>query len=53
VPKGVKILRNPDEILAFVAPPEKVEEELVKPIEKKVEEVEKVEKERKEKEEEK
>ena len=41
--EGVKISRAPEEILAFVAPPEKVEEELVKPIEEKVEEVEKVE----------
>ena len=43
VPKGVKILRNPDEILAWVSPSEKVEEELVKPVEEKVEEVKKVE----------
>ncbi len=50
LPEGVKILRAPEEILAFVAPLEKVEEELVKPIEEKVEEVEKV-KEKKEKEE--
>lgn len=41
--EGVKILKNPDEIVAFVAEPEKVEEELVKPIEEKVEEIEKVE----------
>lgn len=50
LPEGVKILRNPEEIIAHVAPPEKVEEELQKPIEEKVEEVEKVEKEKKEKE---
>lgn len=43
LPEGVKILRNPEEILAFVAQPEKVEEELEKPIEEKVEEVEKIE----------
>jgi len=49
---GVKISRAPEEILAFVAPPEKIEEELAKPIEEKVEEVEKVEKEKKEEEEE-
>jgi len=48
VPKEVKILREPDEIVAIVVPPEKVEEELEKPIEEKVEEVEKVEKEKKE-----
>ena len=42
-PKGVKILKELDEVVATVAPPEKVEEELVKPIEEKVEEVEKVE----------
>jgi large subunit ribosomal protein L25 len=44
LPEGVKVLRKEDDILAFVAPPEKVEEELEKPIEEKVEEVEKVEK---------
>ena len=48
VPEGVKILKDPEEIVAKVAPPEKVEEELAKPIEEKVEEVEKVEKEKKE-----
>lgn len=51
LPEGVKILKSPDEILVFVAQPEKVEEELVKPIEEKVEEVERV-GEKKEKEEE-
>ena len=49
LPEGVKILRSPEEIIAHVAPPEKVEEELQKPIEEKVEEVEKVEKEKKDK----
>ncbi|MFH1575326.1 MAG: 50S ribosomal protein L25 [Candidatus Nealsonbacteria bacterium] len=49
IPEGVKILRNPEEIIARVAQPEKVEEELQKPIEEKVEEVEKIEKEKKEK----
>ncbi len=49
VPEGVKILKEGETILAFVAPPEKIEEELVKPIEEKVEEVEKVEKPEKEK----
>ena len=42
LPEGVKILKEPREIVAFAAPPEKVEEELEKPIEEKVEEVEKV-----------
>jgi large subunit ribosomal protein L25 len=42
LPEGVKILKDPREIVAFAAPPEKVEEELEKPIEEKVEEVEKV-----------
>ena len=53
IPEGVKILKEPDEIVAKVLPPEKVEEELEKPIEEKVEEVEKVEEEKKEIEEEK
>lgn len=44
LPEGVKIQREPDEIVAIVMAPEKVEEELGKPIEEKVEEVEKVEK---------
>jgi len=51
VPEGVKILKEPDETVVFVAEPEKVEEELQKPVEEKVEEVEKAE-EKKEKEEE-
>lgn len=52
LPEGVRISRGAEEILAFVAEPEKVEEELVKPVEEKVEEVEKVEdKEKEEKEE--
>lgn len=50
VPEGVKVLKKPDEVIVKVSPPEKVEEELEKPIEEKVEEVEKVE-EKKEKEE--
>lgn len=45
LPKGVKIIKEPGEIVASVVPVEKVEEELVKPIEEKVEVVEKVEKE--------
>lgn len=48
IPPGVKILRKPEEIIAWVSPPEKVEEELEKPIEEKVEEVEKVEEKKKE-----
>ena len=48
VAEGVKIQRKPNEIVAIVSPPEKVEEELEKPIEEKVEEVEKVEKEEEE-----
>lgn len=50
-PPGVKILRNPKEIVASVVKPEKVEEELEKPIEEKVEEVERVEEKKKEEEE--
>jgi large subunit ribosomal protein L25 len=43
LPKEVKILKEPEEIVALVASPEKIEEELEKPVEEKVEEVEKVE----------
>ncbi len=50
IPEGVKILKDPEEIIASVAPPERIEEELEKPIEEKVEEVEKVKEEEKEKE---
>jgi len=42
LPEGVKTLKDPEEIVAFVSPLEKIEEELVKPIEEEVEEVEKV-----------
>ena len=49
VPENVKILKEADEIIALAAAPQKVEEELEKPIEEKVEDVEKVE-EKKEKE---
>ncbi len=45
---GVKILKNPEEIVAHVMAAEKIEEELAKPIEEKVEQVEKIEKEKKE-----
>lgn len=48
VPMGVEVQREPDEIVAVVTPPEKVEEELEKPIEEKVEEIEKVEEEKEE-----
>ncbi|MGB2762069.1 MAG: 50S ribosomal protein L25 [Minisyncoccales bacterium] len=54
IPEGVRVLKEPEEIIALVSPPEKVEEELEKPVEEKVEEVEKVgEKEKEEKKEEK
>ncbi len=52
LPKGVKILRSEQDIVASVLPPRKVEEELEEPIEEKVEQVEKVEKKEKPKEEE-
>lgn len=52
VPQGVKILKDPTEIVVLVLPPEKIEEELEKPIEEKVEEVEKIEKKEKIKEQE-
>ncbi len=48
LPLRVKVLKNPEEIVVLVTPPEKVEEELAKPVEEKVEEVEVVEKEEKE-----
>lgn len=48
LPKDVKATAKPEEIVVLAAPPSKVEEELEKPIEEKVEDVEKVEKERKE-----
>jgi len=50
LPKEVKVLKDPEEIVASVTPPEKVEEELEKPIEEKVEEIEKVEKKKEEEE---
>ena len=43
LPQGVKVLKEADEAVVFVASPEKIEEELAKPIEEKVEEVEKAE----------
>ena len=47
LPADVKVSARPDEIVVSVVPPEKVEEELAKEIEEKVEDVEKVEKEKK------
>ena len=49
--KGVKILRDSKDIIVSVFPPEKVEEELEKPIEEKIEKIEKVEEKKEEKEE--
>jgi large subunit ribosomal protein L25 len=50
VPAGVEVIRKPEDTIVYVAEPEKVEEELAKPVEEKVEDVEKVEKEKKEEE---
>lgn len=50
VPKGAEIIKEQDAIVASVLPPEKVDEELEKPIEEKVDEVEVEEKEKKEEE---
>jgi len=47
LPKDIKVLVKPDEIVVSVSHPENVEEELAKEIEEKVEDVEKVEKEKK------
>ncbi|MFH1451273.1 MAG: 50S ribosomal protein L25 [bacterium] len=49
---GIKILKDPGEIIALISEPEKVEEELQQPIEENVEEVERIEKKKEEKEEE-
>lgn len=46
--RGVKIEKSPEDIVAKVMPPAKIEEELEKPIEEDVESVEKIEKEKKE-----
>ncbi len=43
LPQEVRILKEADEVVVFVASPEKIEEELARPIEEKVEEVEKAE----------
>ena len=48
LPEGVKISRDLKDVVAFVAQPEKIEEELAKPVEEKGEEVEKVETKKKE-----
>ncbi len=48
LPKGVKTEKNPEDTIAKIVPPAKVEEELEKPIEEDVEGVEKIEKEKKE-----
>lgn len=50
VPQGAKMLKHPEEIVAQVMAAEKIEEELEKPVEEKIEEVKVVEKEKKEKE---
>lgn len=42
VPENVKVMKEPDEIIALVSAPQKVEEDLEKPIEENVEGVEKV-----------
>ncbi len=46
--QGMEILKEANEIVVSVAPPEKVEEELAKPVEEKVEDVKVIEKEKKE-----
>lgn len=50
ISKDIEVLKKPEEIIAAVFPPQKVEEELAVPIEEKVEDVEKVEKPKKEEE---
>ena len=52
IPKGVEVLKEEAEIVVSVTPPTKVEEELEKPIEEKVDEVEKAEEKKEEEEEE-
>ena len=49
IPENIEVLKEPDEVVATVSRPEKVEEELEKPIEEKVEDVEKVEETKEEK----
>lgn len=48
IPANVTVLKKPDEIVAAVLPPQKIEEELAKKITEDVEGIEKVEKEKKE-----
>lgn len=43
LPEGVKAAKDSEEIVVLAVPPQKVEEELAKPIEEKVEDVEKIE----------
>jgi large subunit ribosomal protein L25 len=50
IPQGVKIMKGPEEIVVLVAQKVKVEEELSKPVEEKVEEVGKAEEKKKDKE---
>ncbi|MBU0547095.1 MAG: 50S ribosomal protein L25 [Patescibacteria group bacterium] len=50
IPVNVKVIREPDEIIATISSVAEVEEELEKPLEEKVEDVEKIEKKQKEKE---
>jgi len=50
VPATLKVIKDPEQIVIYVAQPEKVEEELAKPAEGSVEDVEVVEKEKKEEE---
>ncbi len=50
IKEGVEIMQDAEDIVAQIMEPEKVEEELAKPVEEKVEEVEKVEKLKKEEE---
>ncbi len=52
IPEGVEVLKEPEEIVALVSPPTKVEEELEKPVEEEIVEPEKIEKEKKEEKEE-
>ena len=47
LPAEVKVMRNPEDTVALVVPVQKIEEDLEKPIEEKVDEVEKVVKEKK------
>jgi len=48
IPANVEVLKKPDEIVASVLPPQKIEEELAAEITENVEDIEKVEKEKKE-----